>query len=290
MNSPEGFDWINGQAYNIDPVAAMFNAAWISQSTHMTFAAFAATGFGVAGLHAILLLRGKFPEFHRKAYKIALTFGAVAALILPISGDFSAKNVARRQPEKMAAMESLFKTQERAPLLIGGIPNEETQEVKMAIELPGFLSYLAFGKFNAEVKGLNEFPPDEWPPVLLTHISFQLMVLFGMIMATIAVLYFVFSIQWKKILEKSLWLKILAFATPLGFLAIETGWMVTELGRQPWIIYRIMRTEDALTSMPGIVYPLLVISGIYLILTFLSFFLMRRQIQFIHEQANTNGS
>ncbi len=290
MNSPEGFDWINGQAYNIDPVAAMFNAAWISQSTHMTFAAFAATGFGVAGLHALLLLRGKFPEFHRKAYKIALTFGAVAALILPISGDFSAKNVARRQPEKLAAMESLFKTQERAPLLIGGIPNEETQEVKMAIELPGFLSYLAFGKFNAEVKGLNEFPPDEWPPVLLTHISFQLMVLFGMIMAAIAVLYFIFSIRWKKILEKSLWLKILAFATPLGFLCIETGWMVTELGRQPWIIYRIMRTEDALTSMPGIVYPLLVISGIYLILTFLSFFLMRRQIQFIHEQAKTNGS
>ncbi len=287
MNSPEGFDWINGQAYNIDPVDAMFNAAWISQSTHMVIAAFAATGFGVAGLHALLLLRGKYPEFHRRAYKIALTFGAVAALLMPISGDFSAKNVAKRQPEKLAAMESLFKTQERAPLLIGGIPNTETQEVKMAVKLPGFLSFLAFGNFNAEVKGLDQFPIDEWPPVLLTHISFQLMVLLGMIMALVALLYIVFSLHWKKLLEKPWWLKILIFATPFGFLAIETGWMVTELGRQPWIIYRIMRTEDALTSMPGIIVPLLVITGIYLLLTFLSFYLMRRQIRFVHEQSNS---
>ena len=284
MNSPEGFDWINGQAYNIDPVDAMFNAAWISQSTHMVFAAFAATGFGVAGLHAMLLLRGEYPEFHRRAYKIALSFGAVAALIMPISGDLSAKNVAKRQPEKLAAMESLFKTQEKAPLLIGGIPNEETQEVKLAVKIPGLLSFMAYGDFKAEVKGLDEFPRDEWPPVLLTHISFQLMVLIGFIMAAIAIAFFLFSLRWKKLLEKPLWLKILVFATPLGFLAIETGWMVTELGRQPWIIYRIMRTEEALTSMPGIIYPLLVISAIYLLLTFLSVFLMQRQIKYIHKQ------
>ena len=290
MNSPEGFDWINGQAYNIDPVAAMFNSAWISQSTHMVFAAFAATGFGVAGLHALLLLRGKYPEFHRRAYKIALSFGAVAALIMPISGDLSAKNVAERQPEKLAAMESLFKTQEKAPLLIGGIPNEETQEVKMAIEIPGLLSFMAYSDFKAEVKGLDEFPRDEWPPVLLTHISFQLMVLIGFIMAAIAVAFFLFSLHWKKMLEKPFWLRILVFATPLGFLAIETGWMVTELGRQPWIIYRIMRTEDALTSMPGIIYPLLTISAIYLLLTFLSVFLMQRQIKYIHQQAKTTES
>lgn len=283
MNSPEGFEWVNGKAINIDPVDAMFNAAWISQSTHMVIAAFAATGFGVAGLHAILLLKHRDFDFHRKAFRIALSFGAVAALIMPISGDFSAKNVAKRQPEKLAAMESLFETQERAPLLIGGIPDEETQEVKGALEIPGFLSFLAFGNFKAEVTGLDQFPRDEWPPVSLTHYSFQIMVLLGMIMAAIALLYLLFSWKWKYLLEKSWWLKILAFATPLGFIAIEAGWMVTELGRQPWIIYRIMRTEEALTPMPGIIYPLTLISVVYIMLTFLSFYLMNRQIRFVHK-------
>lgn len=283
MNSPAGFDWIEGRALNIDPVAAMFNDAWISQSVHMVIAAFAATGFGVAGLHALLLLRHRNIDFHRKAFRIALVFGAVASLIIPISGDYSAKNLAKRQPEKLAAMESLFTTQEKAPLIIGGIPNEETMEVKAAIEIPGLLSFLAFGDFKSEVKGLDQFPRAEWPPVTLTHYNFQIMVLLGLIMAAIAILFFLFYWKWKHLLEKSWWLKILAFATPLGFIAIEAGWMVTELGRQPWIIYRIMRTEEALTPMPGIVYPLILISVVYIILTFLSFFLMSRQIRFVHE-------
>ncbi|MBA7637684.1 putative cytochrome bd menaquinol oxidase subunit I [subsurface metagenome] len=284
MNSPEGFDWINGNAININPVDAMFNSAWISQSTHMIIAAFIATGFSVAGLHAILLLKNKNSEFHRKAFKIALAFGAFASIVMPVSGDFSAKNVAKRQPEKLAAMESLFVTQKRAPLIIGGIPNEEKQEVKLAIEIPGFLSFLAFGKMDAEVKGLDQFPEDEWPPVLLTHLSFQFMLLFGTIMAAIALLYLILSWRWKYFLDKPWWLRLLAFSTPLGFLALEAGWMVTELGRQPWIIYRIMRTEEALTPMPGIVYPLILISVVYLILTLLSIYLMRRQIRYVHEK------
>jgi cytochrome bd ubiquinol oxidase subunit I len=283
MNSPEGFDWVNGHAINIDPVDAMFNAAWISQSTHMIIAATIATGFSVAGLHAFLLMRGKYPEFHRKAFRIALTFGAVAALVMPISGDLSAKNVAGRQPEKLAAMESHFKTEKHVPLIIGGIPDEDKQEVKAAIRIPGFLSFLAHGDFNAEVIGLDQFPRDEWPPVVLTHFSFQFMVLFGMILAAIGLSYFLFLWKWKLLLEKKWWLNILIFATPLGFLALELGWMVTELGRQPWIIYRIMRVKDAVTSMPGIVYPMTIISFVYLVLSLLSIFLMRRQIRYAHE-------
>jgi cytochrome d ubiquinol oxidase subunit I len=186
-------------------------------------------------------------------------------------------------------MEALFDTQENAPLLIGGIPNVETQEVKAAIEIPGFLSYLAYGNFESEVKGLDQFPRDEWPPVALTHYNFQIMVLLGMIMAAIALLYFLFYWKWKHLLEKSWWLKILVVATPLGFIAIEAGWMVTELGRQPWIIYRIMHTEEALTPMPGIIYPLLLITVVYVILTFLSFYLMNRQIRFVHESMKNNS-
>jgi cytochrome d ubiquinol oxidase subunit I len=283
MNSPSGFDWINGQAINIDPVAAMFNAAWLSQSLHMTIASFASTGFAVAGIHALMLLRKKKTEFHKKAIRIALAFGAVAALLQPLSGDFSAKDVARRQPEKLAAMESLFKTTERAPLVIGGIPDTEKEEVRMAIKLHGFLSFMAFGDFNAEVKGLDKFAKEDRPPVVITHYAFQIMVLCGMVMAAIALLYLLFSWKWKIKLDHPLWLRMLVVATPLGFIALEAGWIVTELGRQPWVIYRIMRTADAITPMPGIIYPLILITSVYILLTFLSFYLMRRQIKYIHE-------
>jgi cytochrome bd ubiquinol oxidase subunit I len=284
MNCPEGFDWINGQAFNIDPVDAMFNGAWLSQSIHMTIAAFASTGFAVAGVHAFLLLKRRNNDFHKKALRIALAFGAVAALIQPISGDHSARDIAGRQPEKFAAMESLFKTQERAPLLIGGIPNTEEEKVKMGIELPGFLSVLAHGRFDAEVKGLDQFAKEDRPPVTITHFAFQIMVLFGMIMAAIAILYLLFSWRWKHLLDRSWWLRVVVFATPLGFIALEAGWVVTEVGRQPWIIYRIMRTAEAVTPMPGIIYPLSLITLVYLILTFLSVFLMRRQIRYVHEK------
>jgi cytochrome d ubiquinol oxidase subunit I len=283
MNSPEGFDWINGKAININPIDAMFNAAWLSEATHMIVAAFASTGFAVAGVHALILLKRKNNEFHKKAFRIALAFGAIAAIVQPFSGDYSARDVAIRQPEKFAAMESLFKTQEKAPLVIGGFPNVEEQKVKMAIKLPGFLSFLAFGNFDAEVKGLDRFPKNDWPPVLITHIAFQLMVLLGMIMVALAILYLSFSWRWKHFLEKPWWLKLVVFCTPLGFIALESGWIVTEVGRQPWIIYHIMRTQEALTPMPGIIYPLVSISIVYLILTFLSVYLMRRQIRYVRE-------
>ena len=287
MNSPSGFDWINGHAINVDPVAAMFNAAWLPQSVHMTLAAFASTGFAVAGVHAIYLLKRKKDEFHRKAVRIALTFGAVAALLQPLSGDFSAKDIARRQPEKLAAMESLFKTQEHAPLVIGGIPNLKDKKVKMGIEVPGLLSFLAFNKFDAEVKGLDAFPDNDQPPVLPTHMAFQFMVLFGFVMAGTGLLYLWFSWRKRQVLEKRWWLRLLAFLNPIGFLAIETGWTVTEVGRQPWIIYHVMRTEAALTPMPGIIYPLILITLIYIVLSFFSFFLMKRQIRFVHEKYDT---
>ncbi len=281
MNHPEGFDGPILQATNIDPFDAMFNAAWFSQALHMTIAAFVATGFAVAGLHALLLLKKPNHQLHQKAIKIALSFGAIAALLQPLSGDISAKDIAGRQPEKLAAMESLYKTQSSAPLIIGGIPDNDKQEVNYAVKIPGLLSFLAHGKMDAEVTGLDQFSEDEWPPVLLTHINFQLMVAIGFFLAAIAIMYFLFLFKWKRQLQKKWWLILLAVSTPLGMLAVETGWMVTELGRQPWIVYREMKTADALTSMPGIVYPLSMIITIYIILTVAVVYLMRRQIKAI---------
>ena len=278
MNAPAGFDWIDGQAYNVDPVAAMFNEAWASQALHMTIAAFVATGFAVAGLHALLLLKDKNNLFHRKALRISLTVGAIAAILQPISGDISAKDVAERQPIKLAAMEALFETSQPADFVIGGIPDEEAREVNYAIHIPKLLSFLAHGDINAEVLGLDAFPEDEHPPVLITHLAFQIMIFCGMLMAAIGVLFLLFSWRWKHLLDRRWFLWMITLAMPLGFIAVEAGWTVTEVGRQPWIIYGIMRTEDAVSSMPGLDVTFYIFTGLYLMLSFILVWLMRRQV------------
>lgn len=282
MNSPSGFDWVNGQAINIDPVKAMFNKAWFQQALHMTIAAFASTSFAVAGVHAYMLLRHKGNEFHLNAIRIALAFGAVAAILQPISGDISAKNVAKLQPAKLAAMESLFKTSKPAALVIGGIPDEKKEEVKYSIHIPHLLSFLAHGDPNAEVEGLDKTSKENWPPVAIVHFAFQIMVFMGMLMMGTGILFLIFNFKWKENLNKRWWLKVLVWLTPVGFIAVEAGWIVTEVGRQPWIIYGIMKTKDAVTPMPGVQYPFFLITLIYLILTFLVFILMRRQITAVH--------
>lgn len=290
MNSPAGFDWVNGQAINIDPVAAMFNDAWLSQAIHMTIAAFVATGFAVAGLHALLLLKDHTNKFHRKALKIALAVGAIAAILQPISGDYSAKDVAERQPAKLAAFESHFETSEAAPLIIGGIPDVEEQKVDYGIEIPGMLSFLAHGDFNAEVTGLDQFPKDEWPPVLITHIAFQVMVGAGMIMLVVGLIFLYLYWRKRSALYRRWFLWLVGLCTPLGFIAVEAGWTVTEVGRQPWIIYGIMKTKDAVSPMPGLQYSFYIILGLYLLLTIIVSWLMWRQIITLADRYETAGS
>lgn len=291
MNSPAGFTWKDGKATDIDPVAAMFNKAWLSQSIHMTLAAFVATAFAVAGMHALLLLKNRKNLFHKTAIRIALWFGAIAALLQPLSGDFSAKDIAKRQPAKLAAAEALYKTSKPAPLIIGGIPNDKTQEVKYAIHLPGMLSFLAHGNFNAEVIGLDKFPEDERPPVIVTHFAFQIMIASGMLLAFAALLFSLFNFWKKNNLYKRWWLLFIAWLTPLGFIAVEAGWTVTETGRQPWIIYGVMKTKDAVSTMPGLQYSFYTITAVYLLLTALLVWMMRRQIATIgkhYPTANMN--
>jgi len=280
MNSPAGFDVVNGQYINIDPIAAMFNNAWLFQAIHMTLAAFAATGFAVAGVHALMILRSKNVRFHTQSFRIAIIFGAVAAVLQPFSGDFSAKDVAKRQPAKLAGMEAHFHTQTHAPLIIGGIPDEKNKEVAYAFELPGMLSFLVHDNFEEEVTGLDKFPEADQPPVIITHFAFQTMVGIGMFMMVLAVLYFL-SIRYKNWLQKKWFLKLFAVATPVGFLAVEAGWTVTEVGRQPWIIHKIMRTSDAVTPMPGIQYSFYLFTAIYIALSITVIFLLMRQIKMV---------
>lgn len=276
MNAPTGFDWVNGAAENVDPVAAMFNRAWLHQSLHMQLAALQAVGFAVGGIHAVLWLRGRSPELNLKAFKIAMTFGAVAAIAQPFAGHFAGQRVAELQPAKLAAMEGHFETSTRAPLYIGGIPDMESRTMKWGIPLPGLLSFVAHDDFNAEVIGLDQFPEEDWPPVVIVHVAFQIMVAIGTVMAALGVLFFWF---WRKGTFPRWFLWTLGGAIPLGMIAIEAGWVVTEVGRQPWIVYGIMRTKDAVTPVPGMVYHFYLFLVLYLALAATTVWLLRRQIQ-----------
>ncbi|HTE02384.1 MAG TPA: cytochrome ubiquinol oxidase subunit I [Mucilaginibacter sp.] len=281
MNSPSGFDYVNGQYLNIDPIKAMFNDAWFQQALHMSIAAFAATGFAVAGVHALMVIRKKNVKFHMTAFRIAIVFAAVAAILQPLSGDISAKSVAKRQPAKLAAMEAHFKTEKFAPLIIGGIPDTKTKEVNYAIKLPGMLSFMTYDDFNAEVMGLDRIPEKDQPPVAITHYAFQIMVGLGMVMLTLSLLYFFALFKRKKWFIAPWFLKLFVVAIPLGFIALEAGWTVTEVGRQPWIIQGVMRTADAVTPMPGIRYSFYLFTAVYLSLSLVVTFMLYRQIKMV---------
>jgi cytochrome d ubiquinol oxidase subunit I len=289
MNSPAGFDWVDGRAINIDPWAAMFNDRMLNMGVHMLIASIAATGFAVAGLHAWLLWRHPGHLFHRKALKIALAFGATAAIIQPLSGDLLAKETAVHQPLKLAAMEAHFNTEKGASLLIGGLPDVENQQVDYGIKIPYLLSFLAFGDFTAEVQGLNDFDRELWPPIVVTHISFQVMVAIGTLLMLIGILFWWFQWRQPERVYANGMLKILMVTTPLGFIAVEAGWFVTEVGRQPWIIYGIMKTKDALTPMPGLWLPFSMFFAMYLFLTFILIWLMKRQIRSIPHHYPQSG-
>ena len=279
MNNPRGFRWENGRAVDVDPVAAMFNAGWFHQSLHMVLAAFVSTAFAVAGVHALRLLRKPDSRLHRIAMRIALAMGAVAALLQPLSGDVSAKHVAKHQPVKLAAMEAHYHTERGASFVVGGLPDDAARRVRYAIEIPYLLSFLAFGDPHAEVMGLDRVPREDWPPTVICHWAFQIMIGIGSALAALGGCFLAIW-RWRpKLLEDPRILKLIAACTPLGFLAVEAGWTVTEVGRQPWIIYGVLRTRDAVTPMPGLIWPLLTMLAVYLILSALIAWIMTHLIR-----------
>jgi cytochrome d ubiquinol oxidase subunit I len=281
MNAPAGFDWIDGAANNVDPLNAMFNRAWLHQTLHMQVAALQAVGFAVGGIHALLYLRGKAPELNLRALKIAMVFGATASIVQPFVGHFAGQRVAELQPAKLAAIEGHFETQARAPLTIGGIPDVESHTMRWGIPIPGLLSFLATNDFDAEVPGLDQFPREDWPPVVIVHIAFQVMVAIGTVLTVLGALFF-WYLRRGRFPRWYLW--SLVAAIPAGMVAIEAGWIVTEVGRQPWIIYGIMRTSEAVTPVPGMVYHFCLFLVLYVALSIAAVWLLKRQIVVAHRQ------
>jgi cytochrome bd ubiquinol oxidase subunit I len=267
MNTPTGFTAVHGALTDINPLAAMRTPAALPQTLHMTLAAYAATGFCVAGIHAFLLRKNPASTFNRAALSIGLLVGAPAAVLQPISGDIAARYLARQQPVKLAAMEQLYETRSEAPLRVGP-----------GIEIPYALSLLAFHDPHAVVKGLDLVPRSEWPNVQLVHWSFDLMVVLGSYMALVGLWAAWLALRRRDLAAQRRFLQAVAIAAPCGFLAIEFGWMVTELGRQPWIIFGVLKTADAVTPMPGLIVPFTTITLLYCALGVIVAVLLYRQI------------
>lgn len=263
MNAPQGFDIVDGQLVNINPLLAMFNPAMPTKISHVLVTAYMTSAFVLASIAAYRLLKGSKHLYHKKALFLTMKLGLIFSAATAIIGDFSGKYLAEYQPEKLAAAEWHFDTEGGAPLILYGV--QDNGEVKYAIKIPAALSILAHGNPKKEVIGLNEFPADEIPPLYI-HYLFDIMVTIGMWLPFISVVYLIGS--WRKfrwVMSKwFLWLLVLA--GPLSMIAIEAGWWLAEVGRQPWILRGIMRTKDAATSSGQVDLMLLLFSGLYLVL------------------------
>lgn len=267
MNAPQGYRWEEGRVVDVDPLAAMLNRATWAQTTHMILAAYLVTGFVVAAVHAAALLRGCDTSHHRRALSLALGLGVT---LIPIQfgvGHWSAQVVAGTQPVKLAAMEGQFATEKSAPLRIGGWPDEVTRTTRYALEIPGGLSWLAYDDARAVVRGLDDFPRDETPPVRVVHVAFQLMIAAGSGLMAVALITGWSFWRRREIPRSRRYYWAVVACGPLVLIALETGWVVTEVGRQPWIVNGVLRTRDAVTSAPGIGAVLFGTLAIYAILT-----------------------
>lgn len=278
MNTPTGFDIVDGKAVNIDPLRAMFNPSWFTQTFHMTVAAYVSVGFAVAGLHAFLLYKDPKNSFHIKAFKMAFFTAAVFTPLQFISGDLCAKQVAEYQPAKFAAMEGHWQTQGYAPFHLLGIPNEETETTDYAIEIPYLLSFLAYGDIAKEVIGLKSIAKEDRPPVAIVHIAFQIMIACGTFMLLTILWAGFLKLRKRPITDNHPLLIMSMISTPLGFIAIQAGWTVTEVGRQPFIINGLMRTKDAVTNVPYLEVTFSLFIAIYLVLLIAVIYLMKNQV------------
>lgn len=261
-----------------DPFAVFRTPYWFHMALHSSLSCYIATGFAVAGVYAMGMIRGRRDDYHRAGLRIAMAVGAITAVLQPLSGDISARAVARYQPAKLAAAEAHFETATGVPLTIGGIPTAD-DEVKYAIRIPKGLSLLAHHHPEAEVIGLDAYPRDEWPNVLITHLAFQVMVGLGFALMGLSVWFW--GAVW---LERRrarrtppnvttqiarpgpLLARAILLGAPMGFLALQAGWIVTEVGRQPWVIYGVLRTADGVTPVDGVPITLFGFSVLYLML------------------------
>ncbi len=282
MQTPAGFEIQDGRAVLTSFSEAVFNSSMWIRFFHVIISCMVAGSFFMAGISAWLLRNGKEVELAKIALKLSLVVGLVTSVLVAFpTGHHHAQQVARDQPAKFAAMEGLYTTQSNAPLAIFGLVQTHPPELKAKIEIPGMLSRMAFGDVNAEVKGIDAFPADEVPPLWLTFVSFHNMVILGtFFMAVMA--WGVLQLWRKKLWQSTRFLKLLTWSIPLPLAAIQFGWVASEVGRQPWIVYGQLKTADAFSkTVPAghVLFSLIMFSLIYVMLLSLYLFLLRKQVK-----------
>jgi cytochrome d ubiquinol oxidase subunit I len=251
MNHPGGFRLHGGRVVDVDPFKALFANTYLwHELIHMYVAGYIVSGFILAGCYAFCRLRGQWTRYERTALTIPLTAAALAAIVTAPIGDWAARDVARAQPIKLAAMEGLYRTTRGAPEHVLGWYSGN--QLKYAIPIPHLLSILADHSWNGRIQGLAAVAPSQRPPVNVVHWSFQIMVGIGTLLVLLGAVYLAIWI-WRKRLPESTWFyRALVVAGPLSVVALISGWVVTEVGRQPWVVYRVMPTAAAVTGAHGI--------------------------------------
>ncbi|WP_445187380.1 cytochrome ubiquinol oxidase subunit I [Pseudonocardia sp. Cha107L01] len=276
MNHPQGFQLgADGQVVDIDPVRALFaNTYFWHELVHMYLAAFMVTGFLVAGVYAVGRLRGRWGRYERTALAVPLTAASVAAPLQVLVGDWAARDVATEEPIKLAAMEGLAQTTAGAPEHLLGFYIDG--QVRYGIEIPRLLSLLAFHNPNAVVRGLDSVPVTDQPPVNVVRFAFQTMAGIGTLLVLLAAVFLV--VRWRRgrLPNSRRFYQAVVVAGPLAYVALIAGWVTTEVGRQPWVVYGVMRTENAVTGATGIPVGYGVLAGTYALLAVAVFWTLRR--------------
>ena len=269
MQHPVGFVLRNNRAEMVDFVAVITSPYGWLKFAHTVLGGYVVGAFFVMGIAAWHLLRKNQPLFYKKSFRMAAVFGLISSFLVIAIGDFHAAEVARTQPTKLAAMESVWETERGVPLYLLVLPDARNE--RNAIELigiPKVTSYLAYRDFNAEIKGLKAFPAKDRPPVMEVFLSFRLMVMLGTLFLILSAIAFYLS--WKNRLEANpLFLRIILYTIPLPYLAAQLGWIVAEVGRQPWIVYGVLRTSEAVSRQIEPVQVLTSLIGFGLFYSFL---------------------
>ena len=252
QQTPAGFhivgEGLNARAEITDFWAMVFNPSSVHRLVHVWIGCYILGGFFVMSIAGYYLLRNRHVEFARKSFLSALTIATLSSLAALVSGDLQGKKVAVTQPAKLAAMEAHFTTSDGpTPMYLFGFPNEREQRVDYSVAVPGLLSFVVHSNFRDPVAGLDKIPRDEWPPVTLTFWSFHSMVWCGLLFIALTLLAMWF--RWRGTLFEKRWLLwIFVWAVPLPFIANQLGWVAAEVGRQPWVVYGLLRTSDALSK------------------------------------------
>ena len=280
MQTPAGYELTQGKVLMTNFWDVIFNPSTLPRFLHTLDASLMTGAFFMLGISALLLIMSRHKQIAEKSLKFSVIVAFISSIIQLGLGHYHSIQVAHTQPEKLAAIEGVFETQQMAPAIVFGIPNEDKEQIEAEVKIPGLLSLLAFGDLDAEVKGLKEFPRDEWPPLALTFYPFHLMVGMGLYLIFLGALGLL--LLWRKrLIENKLFMKLAVISIPIPFIANELGWITAEVGRQPWAVYHILKTRDAISiSVPAghILFSIITFGLIYILLFALWIYLIRREI------------